>query len=90
MQIQRAEDVLTRGQAKELIATTREAQPPDEPTFDSIHPKDVFEHRYGSFMRMGFGPAESEQLAHTRLDTYQAKRMLEQGCAPEMALEILL
>lgn len=61
-----------------------------EATHSSIHSSGVFEHRYGFFMRLGFGPAESEALANTYLDTHNVRKMVEQGCSLEQAVAILL
>ncbi len=60
------------------------------PTFSSIHGQAIFEHRYGAFMRMGFGPSESEALAETREDTYRIRKMLDNGCTIDVAVSILL
>jgi endogenous inhibitor of DNA gyrase (YacG/DUF329 family) len=80
--------IVSEDQVRALVAEAEDT--PDEPTFDSIHPKDVFEFRVGEFVRMGFGVGEAEQLAHTRTDVHWARKMLKQGCDLGTALEILL
>lgn len=97
--------VLTHDEAKKLVKLET-AEPPHQnsglgggmiggsegkvPEHRSIHSAAVFEHRYGAFMRMGFGPSEAEALANTHEDTHRIKRMLASGCLPEVAISILL
>ncbi|HEY6020804.1 MAG TPA: hypothetical protein VIY48_13180 [Candidatus Paceibacterota bacterium] len=57
---------------------------------NSIHGEAVFNHRFGVFMRAGFGPVESEALAHSREDTHRVRKMLDHGCSIEQAVIILL
>ncbi len=47
--------------------------------------------RMSQFVRVGFEPGEAAELAaHFEVDTHAAARLLARGCAPQVALRILL
>lgn len=61
-----------------------------EDKFESVHGHAVYSHRFDFFMRMGFGPAESQELANTYVDCHEVRRWLSQGCGHDTAVSILI
>ena len=50
----------------------------------------VISWRRESLERAGFDPERAERIAKSDADLYQAISMIERGCTPELAEQILL
>lgn len=51
----------------------------------------VVSWRFGQLARSGYGHEEAIKIAcHTEIDLHAALSLVERGCAPETALQILL
>jgi hypothetical protein len=51
---------------------------------------DVFHWRQEQFRQLGLNDAEAIELAASKADLGQARYVLESGCPPQLALQILL
>src|SRR4051812_39368549 len=77
-----ADLILSNAQAQARVLEAKRAAEAleDIEPFNSIHPPQVYAHRYSVFMDMGFGPLESESLANTRQGTHRIRKSLASGC----------
>lgn len=50
--------------------------------------REVEDWRYRMFRELGLRPDDAAQLAHSHVDWHEVKRLLENGCSPELVLRI--
>ncbi len=63
---------------------------PSEPPSVIDLEDDVFRWRQEQFRQLGLNDAEADALAASKAELGQARYVLESGCPPQLALQILL
>lgn len=76
-------------QVHEGSPMTEDFIPPSDEPMGSAERK-IFRWRYESFERMGFPAYHCIWLAsHTEVELSSARKLIDRGCSPELAMEIL-
>ena len=58
---------------------------------ETIHDEAVIRWRFGELLRAGYDVGDALILAgHEEVDLHEATRLVERGCPPELALQIVL